>query len=139
VTRTRTIRGLLFPGYGPLVRARLHGPGGVADGLVLVDTGAGMSAVDQGIALDLGLPSHRAAEWRAVTRDTPELAPLRQATLQIAADPRHWELELIEVPNLRHHVRGYQLVALLGWDFLDQCRVAVDGPGGTFTLELPRS
>ncbi|MEQ1567164.1 MAG: hypothetical protein ABMA64_16105 [Myxococcota bacterium] len=138
MTRTRAIRGLFFPGVGPLVRARLHGPARSLDGLALVDTGAGMSAVDRQLALDLGLPTHRAAEWKAVTRDTPELAPLRVGALQIADDRRHWELELIEVPNLRHRISGYQLVALIGWDFLDQCKITIDGPGGVFALELPR-
>jgi hypothetical protein len=138
VTRVRPLRGLFFPGVGPLVRARLHGPGGSADGLVLVDTGASLSAVDRELALALKLPSHGAAEWRAVTRDHPEVAPLRLGRLQLGDDPRLFELDLIEVPNLRHRIRGYQLVALLGWDFLDQCKLTIDGPGGTFVLELPR-
>jgi hypothetical protein len=28
---------------------------------------------------------------------------------QLVEDPRHWELELIEVPNLEHRVSGYRL------------------------------
>jgi hypothetical protein len=138
VTRAPSIRGLFFPGIGPLLRARLHGPDASADGHVLVDTGASMSCVDRGIAQDLALPSTRAAEWRAVGSASAVLAPLRTGRLAIPGDRRHWELELIEVPDLRHRVAGYQLVALLGWDFLDQCRLAVDGPGRVFTLELPR-
>lgn len=138
MTRVRTIRGLFFPGVGPLLRAGLSGPGGHTDGLALVDTGASMSAVDRGVARALQLPSTGAAQWRAVTADTPEVAPLRTGHLRLADDPRRWELELIEVPNLEHRVSGYRLIVLLGWDFLDQCRIAIDGPGGTFTLDLPR-
>jgi len=30
-----------------------------------------------------------------------------------------------------------QRLGLLGWDFLDQCRLTIDGPSRTFSLELP--
>lgn len=133
------LRGLLHPAYGPLVRGAVHGHGAdAARGLLLVDTGASMSAVDRDVARGLSLPSHGAAVWRAVT-DLGEshTAPLRRGFLQLGEDARHWELDLIEAANLRHRVEGYQVVALIGWDFLDQCRLTVDGPSRTFSLELP--
>lgn len=133
------LRGLLHPAYGPLVRGAVHDDGTrAARGLLVVDTGASMSAVDQQVARELGLPTHGAAIWRAVTElGEPHAAPLRRGFLQLGDDARHWEIDLIEAPNLRHRVEGYQVVALLGWDFLDQCRLTVDGPSRTFSLELP--
>ena len=106
----------------------------------MIDTGASLSAIDRDVAKSLELPTHGAARWYAVT-DTASnhpTAPLRRAALQLAGDARLWELDLIEVPNLRHAVGGLTVVALLGWNFLDQCTLTCDGPSGTFTLELPR-
>ncbi|MEZ4237889.1 MAG: hypothetical protein R3F59_17420 [Myxococcota bacterium] len=133
------IAGLLYPAYGPLVRGRVVGEGGVAEGLVLVDTGASMSAVDRDIARTLRLPTHGAARWQPIGGDPHEVAALRRARLELLPDPRHWELDLIEVADLSSRVSGYVLVALLGWDFLDQCTITIDGPSRTFRLELPRS
>ena len=138
--RQAPIHGLLYPAYGPLVRGRLLGPDGEAtDGLVLVDTGASMSAVDRDLARALRLPTHGAATWRAIGGDPHAVAALRRARLELQPDRRHWELDLIEVADLRSRIEGYTLVALLGWDFLDQCKLTIDGPSRTFHLELPRS
>lgn len=133
------MRGLLNPACGPVVRVELHPPSGPAlKGHAVIDTGASMSAVDRDVALRLGLPSHGAAEWVAVSDGSPHpLAPLRRAALRIEPDTRLWELDLIEVPNLVHAVGGFQVLVLLGWDFLDQCVLVCDGPSGTFSLTLP--
>lgn len=138
-TRASPIHGLLYPAYGPLVRGRLVGPGGVSTaGLVLCDTGASMSAVDRDVARSLALPSPGAATWQGIGGDGAGLAPLRRVRVVIEPDARQWELDLIETANLRSRIAGYTLVALLGWDFLDQCKLTIDGPARTFHLELPR-
>ncbi len=134
------LRGLLHPALGPVVRGAAGSPDGQRSlrGLLLVDTGASMSAVDQSVARALELPTHGAAEWRAITDHVGlAVAALRRCRLSLGDDPRAWELDLIEVPGLEHHVEGYRLLGLLGWDFLDQCRLTVDGPSRTFSLELP--
>lgn len=137
MTRSRAIHGLFFPS-GPLLRSRLLGPGGAAAGVLLVDTGASMSAVDRDIARELKLASPGAVTWRAINQATDEITPLRAAHLVIADDPREWDVHLIEIPNLQDRIAGYRLVAVLGLDFLDRCKLAIDGPARTFTLELPR-
>lgn len=136
-----SLRGLLHPSLGPVVRGGCTSPDGARGtrGLFLVDTGASMSAVDREIARDLELPTHGAAEWRAISDHVgTAVAALRRCRLSLGEDPRAWELDLIEVPGLSHHAEGYRLLGLLGWDFLDQCRLTVDGPSRTFSLELPR-
>lgn len=138
MTRSRAIHGLFFPPNGPLLRTRLTGPRGVASGLVLVDTGASMSAVDREVARELALPSPGAVGWRAIHQARDEITALRSATLQIADDPRNWELQLIEIPNIQDRIAGYRLVAVLGLDFIERCKLWIDGPARTFTLELPR-
>ena len=134
------VRGLLHPAGGPLLRGEVHGPRGALAGHLLIDTGAHLSAVDRAVAHALELPSHRAAEWRAVGggENHPHLAPLRRATVALPGDLRHWELDLVEVANLEHTVGGFRVIALLGWDFLEGCRLVLDGPARTFSLELPR-
>lgn len=122
-----------------MVRVEVHPPAGPpVRGHAVLDTGASMSAVDGELARRLGLPTHGAAEWVAVT-DTASrpVSPLRRAVLRIGEDGRLWELDLIEVPNLVHAVGGFHVLALLGWDFLDQCVLVCDGPAGTFSLTLP--
>ena len=139
-SRSRTpLRGLLTAS-GPLVRGELRGPRGAIRGHLLLDTGASVSAVDREVGLRLDLPTHRAAEWHAIGDgdNRPHLAPLRRATMALAEDPRRWEIDLVEVANLAHAVEGFQVIALLGWDFLDHCRLVLDGPARTFSLELPR-
>jgi hypothetical protein len=135
----KLLRGLLHPAFGPLLRGAVHSDGQeLVRGLLIVDTGASMSAVDRDVARALGLPTHGAAQWHAVTdSDRPHTSALRRAFLSLGEDPRHWQLDLVEVANLKHRVEGYQVVALLGWDFLDQCRLEVDGPARTFSLTLP--
>lgn len=137
MTRSRAIHGLFFPS-GPLLRTRVVGPAGFASGLVLVDTGAAMSAIDRDVARELKLDSPGAVEWRGINQARGEITPLRTGRLQIAEDPREWELHLIEIPNLHDRIAGYRLVAVLGLDFLDRCKLTIDGPARTFTLELPR-
>jgi hypothetical protein len=109
-------------------------------GHLLVDTGASLSAVDRTVAQALELPSHRAAEWRAIGGgdNLPHFAPLRRATVGLPGDRRLWELDLVEIANLEHTVQGFRVVALLGWDFLEGCKLVLDGPARTFSLELPR-
>ncbi len=135
-----TLRGLLHPAWGPLVRVTLrHADGPGTEGLALIDTGASMSAVDRTAALKLGLPSPGAATFFAVTATGDRhLTPLRRGQLKLGRDPRYFELDLLEVPGLHARVEGFHVVALLGWDFLDACTLAFDGPAGTFTLGLPR-
>lgn len=135
-----TLRGLLHPAWGPLLRVTLrHADGPSTEGLALIDTGASMSAVDRRAALDLGLPSPGAATFFAVTATGDRhVTPLRTGQLRLGQDPRYFELDLIEVPDLHARVEGFRVVALLGWDFLGACTLAFDGPAGTFTLGLPR-
>lgn len=136
--RPVTLRGLLTAS-GPLVRGELRGPKGAVSGHLLLDTGASASAVDRELAARLDLPSHRAAEWHAIGdgANGRNFAPLRRARLAIADDPRLWDIELVDVANLGHAVEGFHVIALLGWDFLDHCRLVLDGPARTFSLELP--
>lgn len=141
-SRSRSIpplRGLLHPAWGPLVRVTLrHAEGQSTEGLALVDTGASMSAVDRTAALDLSLPSPGAATFFAVTATGDRhVTPLRTGQLKLGQDPRYFELDLIEVPDLHARVEGFRVVALLGWDFLATCTLTFDGPAGTFTLGLP--
>lgn len=144
-TRTKPprplLRGLLHPAWGPLLRVELRGESGQSTvGQAIIDTGASMSAVDRLVARELGLPSHGAATWFAVTAgsDGPrEAAPLRRGQLKLGDDPRFWELDLIEVPGLHDRVQGFRAVALLGWDFLQTCTLTIDGPAGTWSLALP--
>ncbi len=139
--RTTSIRGFLHPACGPILRVRLHAPGGQkTNGLAVLDTGASLSAVDRDVARQLDLPTHGAAQWSAVadTESTHPIAPLRRAALALADDPRLWELDLLEIPRLRHAVEGFAVVALLGWNFLDQCVLTCDGPQKTFMLTLPK-
>lgn len=134
VRRPRTVRGLLHPGSGPVVRIVL------ADikGLAVLDTGASISVVDKDLARALGLPSPGAAEWSGVTTGGGRsLAALRRTHLQFVGDPRAFELDMVEVGGLRKMVPGLDVLALLGWDFLEACRLMCDGPAGAFELTLP--
>lgn len=140
-TTAPTLRGLLHPAWGPVLRVVLRREGGPSvTGVAVIDTGASMSAVDRGFARQLGLPSHGAASWFAVTTGQPgqrDAAPLRRGQLQLAGDPRFWELDLIEVPGLHDQVQGFRAVALIGWDFLQRTSLSIDGPSGTWSLALP--
>ncbi len=133
------LRGLLHPAWGPLVRVTLrHADGPAREGLALIDTGASMSAVDRQAARALAHTSPGAATFFAVTATGDRhVTPLRTGQLRLGQDPRYFELDLIEVPDLHARVEGFHVVALLGWDFLGTCTLAFDGPAGTFTLGLP--
>lgn len=123
-----------------MLHVQLRAPNGQsATGLAVLDTGASLSAIDRDVARELGLPTHGAAQWSAVS-DTGHaaVAPVRRGAMQLGDDPRWFELELLEIPNLRSALPGSEVVALLGWNFLDQCRLECDGPQGTFVLTLPR-
>lgn len=138
--RSRLLRGLLHPACGPVLSVTVRATGGaVARGLAVLDTGASLSAIDRKVARRLELPSHGAATWSAISDlgTTHPTAPLRTATLRLADDPRLWELDLLEVPGLGQAVEGAAVVALIGWNFLDQCVLLCDGPSRTFTLALP--
>jgi hypothetical protein len=133
------VRGLLHPAAGPLVRVGISNMTGVtAKGVAVLDTGASMSALDRSIAAELALESFGVADFHALAAgEARHVAPQRRARVRIADDPRLWELDLVELPNLRHAVEGYEVLALLGWDFLDQCLLTCDGPTGMFSLTLP--
>ena len=133
------LRGLLHPAHGPLVRAELRGgtTGASLEGLAVIDTGASMSAVDRGAALELGLETFGAASWFAVTGGERPVAPLRRAQMRLGEGSIYWELDLIEVAGLDESVAGYRALLLIGWDFLRTCQLHVDGPAGTWSLQLP--
>lgn len=133
------IRGFIHRGAGPLVRVEVSGAtGAAAKGVAVLDTGASMSALDRSVAAELALESPGVADFLALAAgEARHLAPQRRARVRIADDPRLWELDLVELPNLRHAVEGYEVLALLGWDFLDQCLLTCDGPTGMFSLTLP--
>lgn len=134
----RVVRGLLHPGCGPLVRVVVEGPAGRRAGLAVIDTGASISAVDRELAAELGLPSPGVASWHAVQGDGERaMSALRRGRVQITELAAHWELDLVEIAGLRDQVRGYKVLALLGWDLLGSCRLRLDGPAGAFELELP--
>jgi len=125
-----------------LVRVEIAAANGDrVDGVALLDTGASRSAIDRIIARELELPSPGAASWFAIsqTAEAPDLAPLRRGVVRVHGAPNGWVLDLIEVPRLSDALDGYEIIALLGWDVLDQCRLTTDGPGGAFTLEIPPS
>jgi len=133
------VRGLLHPAAGPLVRVEVSGMSGAAlKGVAVLDTGASMSALDVSVAADLALESFGVADFHALAAgEARHLAPTRRVRVRIADDSRLWELDLVELPNLRHAIEGYEVLALLGWDFLDQCLLTCDGPTGMFSLTLP--
>ena len=134
-------RGLLHPGYGPLLRIVLHHRDSPAKGNThaLLDTGASMSAVDKDLAASLGLPSPGYATWKAVTQTEEEHASaLREGGVQFWGNRWVYPVKLVELPALAHRVEGYTVGVLLGWDFLQNCKLTCDGPANTFTLELPK-
>lgn len=136
----KPIRGLLHPGCGPIVHAEVFDHEGASrSGVAVIDTGATWSAIDRELAEALALPSHGAARWSAVTDTSPAqaLAPLKRAAVRLGDDHRRWEMDMLEIPDLHKAVDGYAVVALLGWNFLDQCTLVCNGPAGTFSLELP--
>ncbi len=138
--RSSPLRGLLHPACGPVLSVTVRASGGAKTrGLAVLDTGASLSAIDREVALGLALPTHGAAQWSAISALGPDrpIAPLRTATLSLADDPRLWELELLEIPGLIQAARGSRVVALIGWNFLDQCVLSCDGPSRTFSLTLP--
>ena len=93
-----TLRGLLHPAYGPLVRVELCSSTGESiTGLAVIDTGASMSAIDKGAAAELSLPSFGAASWFAVTGGDRPMAPLRRAQVRLGEGTIFWELDLLEV------------------------------------------
>ncbi|MFT4621511.1 MAG: hypothetical protein ACI8PZ_000163 [Myxococcota bacterium] len=129
---------MLHPALGPLVRVEIRGASGPSlTGLAVIDTGASMSAIDKTAAATLALPTFGAASWYAVTGGDRPIAPLRRAQIRLGDVPVFWELDLIEVPDLNEAVAGYRALILLGWDFLQDCVVGLDGPSGTWTLQLP--
>lgn len=137
-----TLRGLLHPAAGPVLRAHLHHrtSGAKLATQVLIDTGASMSAVDKGLAAQLALPSTQYATWKAVTEVEGEHAsPLRDGGVQLWGDRRIFPLRFIEMPGLADRLEGYTVGVLLGWDFLQTCKLVIDGPAGSFSLELPRN
>lgn len=132
------LRGLLHPAAGPVLRVEVRGEVGVESGLAVVDTGASISAIDRELARRLALPSPGAATWHAITdAGGDHTSALRRGRLRLGIDPRLWELDLVEVPELAHALEGYTVCVLLGWDFLRLCRLTCDGPAGAFTLDLP--
>ena len=132
------VRGLLHPGVGPVIRVRVHGRRGSAGGLALLDTGASMSVLDRQLARSLELPSPGAVEWVAVAgAASHSMAALRRAQLEVIGDRRLFSLDLAEVDGLRDSTPGANVIVLLGWDFLDSCRLSCDGPSGAFELLLP--
>ncbi len=133
------IRGLLHPAAGPLLRAELHDRSGQAVPIrVVIDTGASMSAIDADLGRRLNLPSPGVATWRAITdAERDHMSPLRSAGLRVVPDRRIFPLDLIEVPALADRLEGFVIHVLLGWDFLQRCKLTIDGPAGSFSLELP--
>jgi hypothetical protein len=103
----------------------------------VIDTGASMSAIDKGAAAELSLPTFGAASWFAVTGGDRPMAPLRRAQVRLGEGAIFWELDLLEVDGLDEAISGYRAILLLGWDFLRNCQLTVDGPAGTWSLQLP--
>jgi hypothetical protein len=138
-TASTVVRGLLHPAAGPLVRIEVSALSGASrKGVAVLDTGASMSALDVSVAAELALESFGVADFHALAAgEGRHVAPTRRARVRIAEDPRLWEMDLVELPSLRHAIEGYEVLALLGWDFLDQCLLTCDGPTGMFSLTLP--
>jgi hypothetical protein len=132
------LRGLLHPGVGPVVRLRLHGASGAVPGVGVLDTGASISVVDRDLARALTLASPGAAQWSGVTDQGGRSASmLRRVRMELVGDDRLFELDMAEAPGIRGSVPGLPVVCLIGWDFLDACRLVCDGPAGAFELTLP--
>lgn len=107
-------------------------------GLVVLDTGASISVIDRAVARTLQLRSPGAVEWSGINaRGERSVAALRTAHVRIIGDDRLFGLDMVEVPGIRETVPGMNVFGLLGWDFLDACRLSCDGPRGTFSLTLP--
>jgi hypothetical protein len=133
------LRGLLHPAAGPLVRVRVLGPeGAIADGLGLLDTGASASGIDCTVARSTNLPNVGASSWHGVT-DSGERqsSAIRVGDIRVGDHPWLWELRMIELPHLGTSLEGAPIAVLLGWDFLERCKLTTDGPGGMFSLEMP--
>lgn len=123
-----------------MIRVRLHSEAVSVPGVAVLDTGASVSVIDRQLARDLDLPSPGAAEWMGVTSaGERSMAALRDARLEVLGDRRRFRLHFIEAPDLRRSVPGLDILALLGWDFLDNCRLVADGPVGAFELTLPQT
>lgn len=133
------VTGLLHPAFGPLVRVTLRGwTGKTMNGVAILDTGASKSAVDREVAARLQLTSPGVASWQAVTdRGERAMSPLRRGTLALTGTVFSQQLDFVEVPGLAAKVQGYPLLVLLGWDMLTNCRLQLDGPAGTFKLQIP--
>jgi hypothetical protein len=135
------VHGLLHPGFGPLVRVEVVSNKDVSTrGLAVLDTGASKSAIDGNVARRLELPSPGVASWLSVSADDAvrPMSPLRRASIGLMGTSYVRELDFIEAAALQEKVSGFNVLVLLGWDFLMKCRLSCDGPAGTFTLEVPR-
>ena len=134
-----TVHGLLHPGFGPLVRVEVSGERHTTRGVAILDTGASCSAIDRDVAAQLQLPSPGAATWLSVSPlEQRPMSPLRRGTVGLMGTSHTRQLDFIEAAGVRDKVRGFAVLVLLGWDFLEKCRLTCDGPAGTFKLEVPR-
>jgi len=137
LARPVTIRGLLHPACGPVVRVLVYGAE-ATHGVAVLDTGASMSVIDKSLARALELPSPGFAEWTGISESgEPSMAALRSTRFGLVGDQRLYEMDLLEAGGVRGSVAGLGVLLLLGWDFLGDCRLVCDGPAGAFELRLP--
>ena len=139
MARQVTVRGLLHPACGPVVRVEVFGPTPL-QGVGVLDTGASISVIDRDLARALALSSPGAAEYGGVSSTgSRQSSALRRTRFGIHGDRQVFEIDAVEAGGLRQSVGGLDVVMLLGWDFLIACTLVCDGPAGAFELRLPRS
>ena len=116
------------------LRSRGGGPVPV-QGRGLIDTGSDITAVALPILQQLGNPPIRQTTTQTIGGSVP--VNLYRVSLHIL-DARQVGLPWLSYPSLliMELARGFPFEVLIGLDVLLTCKMLVDGPGGTFTLEF---
>lgn len=124
---------LSAPELAVLVAGRRPAPVS-AVGRAVLDTGSNVTGVSAAIIQQLALTSHASNKTSGVGGPVP--VRLFRVSLSVfdAAQPHQpWFVQPdVEVMELPSHVSAD---VLIGMDVLLQCRLTVDGPAGTFTID----
>lgn len=114
-------------------------------GVMLVDTGATLTAIAQDVAVDLGLPVVDQHEgYGAGGKHRNNVYPAR---LNIAISGNggqtytiHYESAVQGIPELGNYFKNFpaapRMIGLMGRDLLAHCKVTYDGPKGLVRYEF---
>lgn len=136
--------------YGPLVPAQWTSGGTDAKATIsdflLVDTGASGFCIDQSIADSLGLAPTGADRVHGVHGHSESKKYLANLVLPVSNQGEvmlrfAMPVECTGVPNLLAHYSDtpHRVVGIMGRNFLQFCKLTVDGPHGRVTLEINES